>query len=102
MDETLVRMGVSAGSDSVILRMVHIWGLDIDTVLPTGILDKDVMPTLDVASMYRRRWSIERMYLAMKMSLTSIAFSTVRRQQWGNKSTQLRFFTTRYALLKAR
>ncbi len=66
MDETLVRMGGSAGSEPVLLRMVHIWGSGFDTVLLTNILDKDIMPALDVASIYRRRWSIERMYLAMK------------------------------------
>ena len=66
VDEWLVEMGGSAGTEPVPIRMIRIWSSRHQVTLLTNILDSKRLSALDVARIYRQRWSIERMYLAMK------------------------------------
>ena len=67
VDDWLVDMGGSqAGSSSVQLRWVHIWNRQFEIILITNVLDPTVLRPTQLLALYRRRWSIERMYLAMK------------------------------------
>ena len=67
VDDWLVDMGGSqAGSTAVRLRWVHIWNDQFDIILITNVLDPRVLTPLQLLALYRRRWSVERMYLAMK------------------------------------
>lgn len=67
IDDWLVEMGGSQyGTKPVLLRWVHIWGADFDMVLVTNVLDPQLLSPLQMMALYRQRWSVERMYLAMK------------------------------------
>ena len=66
-DDWLVNMGGSKpGTDPIQLRWVRIWGPGFDMTLITNVLDPKVLTPIQLMALYRRRWSIERMYLAMK------------------------------------
>jgi len=66
-DDWLVDMGGSkAGTLPVRLRWVRIWGPGFDITLITNVLDPAVLTPAQLLVAYRRRWSVERMYLAMK------------------------------------
>lgn len=67
VDDWLVDMGGSqAGATPVRLRWVHIWSRQFDIILLTNVLDPSVLTPLQLLALYRRRWSVERRYLAMK------------------------------------
>jgi hypothetical protein len=66
-DDWLVDMGGSqAGTTPVRLRWVRIWGPGFDITLITNVIDPNVLTPQQLLAIYRRRWSVERMYLAMK------------------------------------
>jgi hypothetical protein len=66
-DDYLVDMGGSKpGTDPVRLRWVQIWGRGFKYTLLTNVLDPKRLTPQQLLAMYRRRWSVERMYLAMK------------------------------------
>lgn len=67
IDDWMVEMGGSQyGTKPVLLRWVHIWGADFDMVLVTNVLDPKLLTPTQLMALYRQRWSVERMYLAMK------------------------------------
>jgi hypothetical protein len=72
IDDYLVNMGGSKrGEKPVQLRVVHIWGRGqqarrFDYTLVTNVLDPKRLTPVQIMGAYRRRWSVERMYLAMK------------------------------------
>jgi hypothetical protein len=67
VDDWIVDMGGSqAGSDPVRLRWVHIWNGKFEITLITNVLDPTLLSPTQLLALYRRRWSVERMYLAMK------------------------------------
>jgi hypothetical protein len=67
VDDYLVDMGGSqAGSTAVRLRWVRIWGRGFNITLITNVLEPTVLTAQQLMVLYRRRWSVERMYLAMK------------------------------------
>lgn len=66
-DDWLVEMGGSqTGTTAIQLRWVQMWGPGFDITLITNVLDPSVLSPAQVLAAYRRRWSVERMYLAMK------------------------------------
>ena len=66
-DDWLVEMGGSqAGTSPVQLRWVRIWGPGFDRTLITNVLEPQRLTPEQLMAAYRRRWSVERMYLAMK------------------------------------
>jgi hypothetical protein len=71
-DDYLMKMGSSKqGEEPVQLRLVHIWGRGpqgrrFDYTLVTNVLDPKRLTPIQIMGAYRRRWSVERMYLAMK------------------------------------
>jgi hypothetical protein len=66
-DDFLVDMGVTKkGATPVRLRAVRIWGPGFVYTLLTNILDPKLLTAEQILELYRRRWSVERMYLAMK------------------------------------
>ena len=66
IDDWIVAMGGSDGSTPVELRWVHVWGDGFDVVLITNVMDPEILSGLKLAALYRKRWTVERMYLAMK------------------------------------
>ena len=58
--------GSQPGTQSVTLRWVHVWNGDFDLVLITNVLDSKLLSPIQLLELYRRRWTVERMYLAMK------------------------------------
>lgn len=67
VDDWLVDMGGSQyGSKPVRLRWVHIWNREFEIILITNVLDPKVLTPIQLLALYRRRWSVERMYLALK------------------------------------
>jgi len=67
VDDWLVDMGGSQyGSQPVRLRWVHIWNREFEIILITNVLDPTVLAPIQLLGLYRRRWSVERMYLALK------------------------------------
>jgi len=67
VDDWLVDMGGRQhGTSSVRLRWVHLWNGDFEITLITNVLDPKVLTPLQLMALYRRRWSVERMYLALK------------------------------------
>lgn len=67
VDDWLVEMGGSQyGTEPVLLRWVHVWNSEFDMILITNVLDPKKLSPLQLISLYRQRWSVERMYLAMK------------------------------------
>jgi hypothetical protein len=66
IDDWIVMMGGSDGTTPVRLRWVHAWGDGFDVVLLTNALDPIKLTAMQIIALYRKRWSIERMYLAMK------------------------------------
>lgn len=67
VDDWLVDMGASQrGTQPVRLRWVHIWNREFEIILITNVLDPKVLTPLQLLALYRRRWSVERMYLALK------------------------------------
>ena len=66
-DDWLVDMGGSQhGTEAVRLRWVRIWGPGFTLTLITNVLDPKALAPVDLLALYRRRWSVERMYLALK------------------------------------
>lgn len=66
-DDWLVSMGGSKpGTAPMQLRWVRIWGSGFCLKLITNVLDAKALTPVQLMTLYRRRWSIERMYLAMK------------------------------------
>ncbi|HZD53438.1 MAG TPA: IS4 family transposase [Woeseiaceae bacterium] len=67
VDDWLVDMGGSkAGTIPVRLRWVRLWNRQFELILITNVLDPSVLTPPQLLALYRRRWSVERMYLAMK------------------------------------
>jgi hypothetical protein len=67
VDDWLVDMGGSqAGTSPVRLRWVHLWNRQFEIILITNVLDPALLSPVQLLALYRRRWSVERMYLAMK------------------------------------
>jgi hypothetical protein len=67
VDDWLVDMGGSqSGTKPVRLRWVHIWNREFEIILITNVLDPTVLTPTQLLALYRRRWSVERMYLALK------------------------------------
>ena len=67
VDDWLVEMGGSkAGTQPVQLRWVHLWNRQFEIILITNVLDAKALTPLQLLALYRRRWSVERMYLALK------------------------------------
>lgn len=67
VDDWLVDMGGSrAGTTPVRLRWVHMRNAQMKITLITNVLDPSVLTPVQLLALYRRRWSVERMYLAMK------------------------------------
>jgi hypothetical protein len=67
VDDWLVDMGGSQhGTSPVRLRWVHIWNREFEMILITNVLDPAVLTPVQLMALYRRRWSVERMYLALK------------------------------------
>lgn len=67
VDDWLVDMGGSQhGTTPVPLRWVRLWNKDFDLTVITNVLDPNVLTPDQLMALYRRRWSIERMYLALK------------------------------------
>jgi Transposase DDE domain len=66
-DDFLVDMGGSkSGSTPVRLRWVRIWGPRFDYTILTNVLDPRRLTPQQLLVLYRRRWSVERMYLTLK------------------------------------
>jgi hypothetical protein len=66
-DDWLVEMGGSqADTTPVPLRWIHLWGPGFDITLLTNVRDPSILSPAQLLAAYRRRWSVERMYLAMK------------------------------------
>lgn len=66
-DDWLVDMGGSQhGTTPVRLRWVRLWGPGFQITLITNVLDPKRLTPQQLMALYRRRWSVERMYLAMK------------------------------------
>ncbi|EQD29104.1 transposase IS4 family protein, partial [mine drainage metagenome] len=104
-DDWLVEMGGSqAGTSPVPLRWVRIWGPGFDRTLITNVLEPERLTPEQMMAAYRRRWSVERMYLAMKEVLelnhlyncspaavgqqvyaTAILYNTLRTSQGANR-----------------
>lgn len=67
VDDWLVDMGGSQrGTTPVRLRWVHIWNREFEIILITNVLDSALLTPVQLMALYRRRWSVERMYLALK------------------------------------
>jgi hypothetical protein len=66
VDDWLVDMGGSRGSAPVRLRWVRLWNRQFELILITNVLDPNRLTPAQLLALYRRRWSVERMYLAMK------------------------------------
>jgi hypothetical protein len=67
IDDWIVEMGGSQHATAAVrLRWVHIWNGEINITLVTNVLDPTVLTPSQLLTLYRRRWSVERMYLAMK------------------------------------
>ena len=67
VDDWLVDMGGrQPGTKPVRLRWVRLWNKDFELTLITHVLDPTVLTPAQLMALYRRRWSIERMYLALK------------------------------------
>jgi hypothetical protein len=67
LDDWIVDMGGSqSGTSPVRLRWVHVWNAQSEIILITNVLDPAVLSPHQLVALYRRRWSVERMYLAMK------------------------------------
>jgi hypothetical protein len=62
-DDFLVDMGAKS---PVRLRWVRIWGRGFEYILLTNVLDPTLLTPQQMLTAYRRRWSIERMFLALK------------------------------------
>jgi Transposase DDE domain len=62
-DDFLVDMGAKS---PVRLRWVRIWGRGFEYILLTNVLDPKLLTPQQMLVAYRRRWSIERMFLAIK------------------------------------
>ena len=66
-DDWLVDMGGSQyGTEPVRLRWIRLWGPGFTITLITNVLDPKALTPVQLLALYRRRWSIERMYLALK------------------------------------
>jgi Transposase DDE domain len=66
-DDYLVDMGAKKpGTTPVRLRAVRIWGPGFIYTILTNVIDPKKLSPEKLLELYRRRWSVERMYLAMK------------------------------------
>jgi hypothetical protein len=70
IDDWLVDMGGSQGTEPVRLRWVRIWGPGFDITLITNVLDPRLLTPKQMLTAYRHRWTVERMFLAMKEILS--------------------------------
>jgi hypothetical protein len=67
IDEWLVDMGGSQpGTEPVRLRWVRMWGPGFDCALVTNELNPKILTAKQMLTAYRHRWTVERMFLAMK------------------------------------
>jgi hypothetical protein len=66
IDDHIVDMGRAAGVEPVRLRLIRMWGPKFDITLVTNVLDPKRLSPEQLLAFYRRRWSVERMYLALK------------------------------------
>lgn len=67
VDDWVVEMGGSQyGSDPVTLRWVHVWDRTTNITLITNVLDSNKLSVEQLLSLYKQRWSVERMYLHLK------------------------------------
>jgi len=67
VDDWLVDMGGSQrGTKPIRLRWVRIWGPGFDYKLLTSVLDANLLTPKQMLTAYRHRWTVERMFLAMK------------------------------------
>jgi hypothetical protein len=95
VDDWIVDMGGSqSGSTPVRLRWVHMWNGKFEIILITNVLDPTLLSPTQLLELYRRRWSVERMYLAMRMCWSSTISITVRPQPWANRFMPRPFSTT--------
>ena len=70
IDDWIVEMGGSQyGHEPVTLRWVHIRNGSLNIVILTNVLDPKLLSIEQLARLYRRRWSVERMYLHLKETL---------------------------------
>jgi hypothetical protein len=70
VDDWIVEMGGSQyGQAPVTLRWVHIRKGTLNITLLTNVLDPKLLSIDQLARLYRRRWSVERMYLHLKETL---------------------------------
>jgi hypothetical protein len=66
-DDFLIDMGGGkSGTTPVRLRWVRIWGPRFDYTILTNVLDPKLLTPQQLLVLYRRRWSVERMYLTLK------------------------------------
>lgn len=67
IDDWIVEMGGSQpGQEPVVLRWVHVRNSEGEIILITNVLDPKKLSCDQLLSLYRERWSIERMYLHLK------------------------------------
>lgn len=67
IDDWVVQMGGSQyGTEPVTLRWVHVWDRLVDIILVTNVLDPKRLSVDQLLSLYKQRWSVERMYLHLK------------------------------------
>jgi hypothetical protein len=66
-DDWIVQMGGSQyGTEPVTLRWIHVWDRTFDIILITNVLDPKRLSVDQLLSLYKQRWSVERMYLHLK------------------------------------
>ncbi len=71
VDDWLVEMGGSQhGEEPILLRWISVRTGESQVTLITNVLDPKILSVEQAVALYRRRWSIERMYLHLKEVLS--------------------------------